>query len=226
MRIESLIRNLAVATGLILLAVRPGSAAVIYGVNMDTTGLSGHPAGPLSVMFQMTDGSGAGDGNNTATITDFHFGGGSPSGTPVFAGGASGSLDSSISLVDNSFLNIFTQQFVPGLSLAFRVTLTTNVDAGGIPDQFSFSILDSSGAALPTRGLGMVGIDSFITIDIDSDTPQARAFAADMFRFPEAGGPAIDLAAPSVQVVPEPQTWILLSGALISLAAMRRRRSS
>lgn len=226
MRIESLLRNLAVATGLILLAVRPGSAAVIYGVNMDTTGLSGHPAGPLSVMFQMTDGSGTGDGNNTATITDFQFGGGSPSGSPVLAGDASGSLGSVVSLTDSSFLNMFMQTFTPGLSLAFRVTLTTNVDAGGVPDQFSFSILDSSGAALPTRGLGMIGLDSFMTVDIDSDTPQARAFAADMFRFPEAGGPAIDLAAPAVQVVPEPQTWMLLGGALVSLAVMRRRRNS
>src|SRR5690349_14032044 len=117
---------------------------------MSTSPLVGNPAGPFSLDFQLNDGSAAGDGNNTAVLSGFFFGSGASLGSASVAGGASGDLGSSVTLTDSGFLNEFTQGFTPGATLQFLLNLSTNVDAGDTPDQFSFAILDSSGAQLPT----------------------------------------------------------------------------
>src|SRR5580700_3551787 len=64
-----------------------------YTVSLTTNPLIGDSAGPFSVAFQLIDGSGAGDGNNTVILSGFHFGAtGDATGTPILIGGASGSL--------------------------------------------------------------------------------------------------------------------------------------
>lgn len=124
---------------------------ITYDIGLNTAPLIGHPAGPFLIEFQLNDGSGTGDGNNTALLSDLVFGGGAPVGVPAFIGGASGNAGSSITLTDSSFFNQFVQQFTPGSQLGLRLALTTNVDSGGIPDQFTFAILDSSGVELRRR---------------------------------------------------------------------------
>src|ERR1700680_1459779 len=91
------------------------SADIIYDVTLNTTPLVGHPAGPFYVEFAFTDGSGFGDANNTVTMSHFTFGGGSSLGSPVVFGGASGSLETGVTMTDSSFLSLFTEQFAPGL---------------------------------------------------------------------------------------------------------------
>jgi hypothetical protein len=208
-------RNLsAILVSLALCAAAPARAGIIETFTMLTGALQGDPAAPFSLDFQLNDGSGTGDGNNTAVLSNFLFGtGGGPVGSAALSGGATGDLGSSVQITDSGFLNEFTQGFTPGTQLQFQLSLTTNVDAGGTPDQFSMAILDSSGAQLPTLSF----FDVFVEIDLDSANPAIQTFASDPSRSTVAGGAPIDLSAPgltSVSSVPEPGSIFLLGCAL------------
>src|SRR5260370_14985562 len=199
------------------------AAAIIVNFTIATGPLQGNPAGPFSLDFQLNDGSGTGDANNTAVLSSFLFGpGGGPVGSAALAGGATGNLGSFIQLTDSGFLNEFTQGFTPGSLLQFQLSLTTNVDAGGTPDQFSMAILDSSGAQLPTFSF----FDVFVEIDVDSANPVVQTFASDPSRNTVAGGAPLNLAAPSFtsgSPTPEPGTIFLAGCALITIALRRHR---
>jgi hypothetical protein len=158
-------------------------AGVVYNISMNTAPLGGHPASPFSLEFQLNDGSGTNDGNNTATLTNFVFNGGAAVGSPTLTGGATGNLTSGLSLTDSSFFNQFIQGFMPGGTLSFQLSLSTNIDSGGTPDQFSFAILDKTGTELPTLAPGF--FDVFVQIDIDSANPLVRTFGTDTSRSPE-----------------------------------------
>jgi hypothetical protein len=127
-------------------------ADTLVTVTMDTSQLVGHPAGPFYLAFQLTDGSGAGNSSTMAVLSNFQFGGGASSGSPTLMGGASGDISSSVTLSDSSFLNFFSQQFTPGSTLTFTLSLTGSVKAGSTPDHFAFSILDQTLKAIPTKG--------------------------------------------------------------------------
>jgi hypothetical protein len=199
--------------------------AVIYDVAFDTSDLIGHIAGPFSIEMQFNDGSGTGDGNNIAALSLFDFGSGNGIGSPTLIGGVAGDLGSSIAMTDSSFFNEFIQSFSAGSTLSFRLSLTTNLDAGGTPDEFSFSILDSSGVEIPTLDFS----NALIVADIDSASPSVLAFSTDPRQNPNGGGPPISIAAPEMTVVsastPEPSTIVLLgSGFLgLGLGTVRRR---
>ena len=127
---KSRLALLALMAGMCPLA----SASIIFDVSLDTSPLIGDPAAPFALEFQFNDGSGLGDGNNTVVLDNFSFGaGGAATGAPSTAGGASGSVGTSVSFVDNEFFNQFVQPFTPGSLLSFRVSLSTNLDAGGTP---------------------------------------------------------------------------------------------
>jgi len=76
------------------------ATAVSFSVNVDTTSL----VGTYEAGFVLLDASGLGDANNTVTIDDFAYGGGSAGAVdPTFTiGGATGDLSSGIDLVDSS----------------------------------------------------------------------------------------------------------------------------
>lgn len=167
-------------------------------VSLDTSALIGHPAGPFSLDFQLTDGSATGDGNNTFTLTDFMFDTGSPSGSPSLTGGASGDLSTGVTLTDSSFLSEFSQGFDPGNSLSFALQFTANLDPGGIPDEFAFEILDNTGTALPSTSFATLFFDSQLVIDIDSSNPTVQTFATDNTIAPPGGGDPIGLGAPTI----------------------------
>jgi hypothetical protein len=193
---------------------------VIYNVAVESGPLIGQSAGPFALELQFNDGSGTSDGNNTAILSGFFFGGGGPTGTATTLGGVFGALGSSISMTDSSFFNQFIQGLTPGASLSFQLALTTNVDGGGVPDEFSLSILDSSGFEIPTLGPG----NALVIIDLGSDIPTISTYRTNTSQNPNAGGPPIDIAAPQVTPVPEPSTLPLLAIGVLVLAIMTRLR--
>ena len=200
------------------------SGGVIYDVTLDAAPLVGHPAGPFYVELAFTDGSGIGDANNTVTLSEFAFGGGSALGSPLVFGGASGSLETSVTITDSSFLSLFAEQFAPGLQLSFTLDLTSNDDAGGTPDRLTFYILDSFGIPLPT--LAPAG-DYFLGVDLGSAGPAFDVWGSDPSRAPSVGDP-VSIPAPTVipeSSVPEPSTIYLLGGALAMMVVLGRRPS-
>jgi len=64
---------LALAFPILLAASTATYANLIYMVSLNTTSIAG---GNYTLAFQLTDGSGTGDANNTATLSSFNFGGG------------------------------------------------------------------------------------------------------------------------------------------------------
>lgn len=202
-------------------AARPARADIVFNVQLNTVPLIGSAAEPFSLLFQLTDGDGVA-ANNAATLSNFAFGsGGTATGNPALTGGATGSLSTGVTLTDSAFVSEFEQGFAPGDLLSFDVLLTTNFagGSGGTPDLFSFALLDSSGAELPTLGPG----EAFVSVNLNSASPVVQTFASDPNRTPAAGGGPITMSAPQIQVIPEPGTLALIAGGLLPLAAALRR---
>lgn len=198
------------------------SGGMIYNVALNTAPLIGHPGGPFSVQLTLTDGSGVADANNTLMLSNIQFGGGSALGAPILFGGASGSLGTGVRITDSSLDSLFSQKFAPGLQLSFSLDLTSNDDAGGTLDRFTFFVLDSSGVPLPT--LAPFG-DYFFGADLGSTGPIFDAWGSDPSRAPSTGNP-VSIPPPTITAVssvPEPSTISLLGGGLIGMGILRRR---
>ncbi|HBY62877.1 MAG TPA: hypothetical protein DEH78_23900, partial [Solibacterales bacterium] len=100
---------------LLMLASAFGSqAATIFDVQVDTSTFLG--AG-LGFNVQLNGG-----GGSSVLLSDFFFGGGAPLDPPVTFGGASGDLRSSVTLRTAEFFNDFTQPFLAGALLRFRIS--------------------------------------------------------------------------------------------------------
>ncbi len=206
---------------LALLTSTVARGQLMFDVQLNTSALAGHSAAPFYIDFQLNDGAGEGEGNNTAILSNFTFSGGGAVGSSMTFGGASGSLGSSVTLTDSSAFNEFIQAFTPGALLAFRLHLTTAV-SGAVPDLFSFAILDSTLANLPTLSAGS---DVFMSINLTGESSSVETFASNNARSPAAGGPPLNLPAPLVTPVPEPSTYGLIGAVVLVCAAAWRRRS-
>jgi hypothetical protein len=206
--------TVGVLTGACALLSAPAGHATTfnYTVMVNTAGLIGSPSAPFSLDFQLTDGSGTGDGNNTATVSGFAFGGGGPSGGAFTTGGVGGDLGSAVTLTDSApfqFPYEFYQGFTPGATLSFNVSITGNADAGLTPDGFSFAILDNNLFNIPTTGIG----DSLVQINLG---------AAPQVNLGQGTGP--EGVSVSVVAAPEPSTTALAGlGLLGGLAAIYLR---
>ena len=205
----------SVAAALVVLSSgQPTRASVLAGsAALDTSGL----AGPFEVVFIFTDGSATGDANNTVTLSGFVFDGGNAGSVDASQsfGGESGDLSSGVALVDSSFLNIFASSFAPGSSLSFDFSLTTHVDAGGTPDQFSFALLQSGGTVVNTTDPS--GANSLLTVNLDSAHPPVSTFASDLTPAPiviESGA------------APEPPSVGLFAIGLAGALWLTRRRGA
>lgn len=214
-----MIRNLTSFCLAALLACLSCNAATLYTVDLDTSPLQGHPAAPFSVYFQLNDGSGVGDGNNTASLHSFDFGGGSAVAGTSITGGASGDMTTGITIVDTSFLNSFIQGFTPGSYLRFSLSLSGAADAGGVPDQFSFAILDSSGFEIPY----LSAFNAALVINLTDSGHVIQTAGTDSGIPPFGGGEPIAMGAPVITgEVPEPGTALICLGGLVVLFSIRR----
>lgn len=218
--------SLRIATALAIVALASSAraeAAAIFNVTVDTASLAvapGSASGPFSLFFQLTDGSGAGNGNNTVTLSDFAFSGGAVvPGTELLDGGASGDVGTAVTMIDSSFFSFFLQEFTPGSQLSFLVNLTTNLNGpGDPPDAFAFSILDGAGSPVPT--LDPAFADTLLVVNVDSARPAIATYGTDALRTSlVVSGPLVDPVNP----VPEPAT-LILTGLGMGIAGVARRR--
>jgi hypothetical protein len=184
------------------------ATGISLNVSINTSGLPTTPGS--EIVFILTDGSGLGDANNTATLTNFALGTGSV-GTvdPSNSGGISGDMSSTVSLTDSSLLNWFGETFSAGSSLSFLLNLTTIVDAGGTPDQFSIEILDPSGNFLsPSDPL----TGNLLAINLDSASPSTSTQSS-----------LVTVSSPGPVNAPEPATIFLLTAGLAAIALSTKR---
>jgi hypothetical protein len=222
-KMNSLLTSLAVAfCGTLLSGVPPAAHAdEILDVNINTSSLQGQAGSEL--YFVLTDGSGLGDGNNTATMNGFSLGGGTAGAVDPFStfGGVTGDMGTAVSMTDNSGtgVNEFGQLFSPGTNLAFTLDVTGNVD-GAIPDGMFAYLSDPNGNFLPTSDPS--GQNSLFAITFDSATPAVTNYDSAL----------LSIASPAVGSVPEPDSasvmaaGLVLLGGWLGLARTRRRPSA
>lgn len=197
----------ALAAACALFGASNAKASVTYTINVNTSTLITNVTGPFALDFQFN-----GTAGNTATISNFNYGGGASTNSPAgnTTGAAAGSLSGGTILLGATSgvdaFNEFYQGFTPGATFSFDVTLGTAVNPTDAPDQFFFSILDGSLANITTDGLG----DSLASITIDPSLTLSSNTGIGGF------------AGVTTTVVPEPSAAVL--GTLGAVALLRRRR--
>ena len=223
MKTKQMILPVCLALGLVALG-RPVSAQLKYHVQVDTSHLN--PASTYYTEFTLSDGHvtslGSPDTNNIVHLNNFTFGGGaSGAGLTPEVGNASGSTASSVLLADGDAGGIadHAQAFTPGSSLGFDATVTTNTDAGGIPDIFTFFLLDSNQLPLATNSPAETP-NAFSRLDITD--PGINLASVTSY-----GNSDIPISAPEITVsteTPEPGSMALGIGVSLCalLTALRR----
>ena len=211
-------RRSFIRAGVVLSAVlAAGTArADTFIVTLDTAPLTGTHV----LVFGLTNFDA---GSNTAVLSEFSFGGGSAVagsedctlGGFVSGLGCTGDLATSVVLQDlDPFGAFFTQQFTPGASLTFRLSITNNY-AGGTPDQLAMSVCDDT---LSTCYSDDAGTGALLLLDFSGAPLAPSSFIA-------SGASAQNLGAPSVAQVAEPGTaLLLLLGAGGARAVARRHQ--
>jgi hypothetical protein len=181
------------------------AASFVFGdtiFTLDTAPLVSSSAGPFTLDFQFDEGNGIGDSNNTVTLSNFSFGGGSIDTTPSsLTGGVNvTSGPFGVTLTDSSFYNDVEFTVTPGTSLSFTFSSTTNNDPVA-PDTFTFAIFDGSSNEIATTNPN--GFDSFVEVDLPSGSSGVNTILSG-----SAAGASVMLNAPvqggGTSPVPEP----------------------
>jgi len=200
------------------------TAGPMYSIQVNTSALPN--SGTFYLDFQFFDGTGLpGDlNNNSATLSNFSFGGGSALSGGIALGGASGSLSSGVLLHDTVFFNDYSEGFTPGALLNFDLAISNLFNPSGAPDLFTMAILDDQGFEIPTTGFA----NEFVAFSLEGGAAPVISTAV------SAPGAAFSIGAPVVEPlggnpVPEPSSAVLLlSAAALGTGTRRilhRRRS-
>jgi len=181
-----------------------------FDVSLNTSSLSGTQI----LVFGFTDGDGVAD--NSATITNFNFGGGAAQGSPTYFGtDTSGSLSSSVFLDDVDFSSLFYQSFTVGSSLSFLLNVTDNF-AGGTPDAFAMSLCAADFSQCYSDDFNS-GADLVLNIPGTALTPSS--FILNPASLQNLPAPVVTAASSSV---PEPSAALLLCAGLAFFALLFR----
>ena len=202
-----------VGIGVTLCASLSQAETLSFHVAVNTASLVGSLNGPFSLDFQL---NGVGPASNTATLGNFSFTGGAPTGSPSLFGGASGDLGSSVSLSDAiNANNEFFEGFSAGTTeIQFDASMTENVNPG-TPDAFAMAILDSNLFNIPTTAPD----DSLLVEDISAENLSIGSVQTSTSTAPDAG------VTVAVTAVPEPGTLgMLLAAGLIAARRATRRK--
>ena len=185
-----------VSIGLLSSPALRDAAAVTLNVAIDTSALNGTAA---QLAFDFIDGDAA--VNNTVSISGFLSPG--AVGSPFTSGGATGTLPAPVTVTDTDFLNELLQPVTLGASLSFALDATTNF-AGGLPDAFSFFILNSAGTDSLVITTDSTGSNALFRIDLVGPPKDIERF--EFSGETVAGAPVpVSLSAP-VAAIPEPGT--------------------
>jgi len=211
--------SISVALVLLLLTFGPGPARagpVTYQVSVNTAALSGQ-SGNLD--FQFNPGSSSAE-SATATVTNFQTIGGVLSQPATLTGDATGSLPSTLTLVNGTAFNDVFQGFTYGNSLGFLLTLSGQaIDSPGgtFGSSFALSLYDAAGITplLTTDPFGSV-----LTVNLNANGITSTE------TFPQSPMDNTPVAAASpANAVPEPATIVMLISAVpVVLFAWRRSR--
>lgn len=131
---------------------------------------------------------------DTVTISDFTTDG--AFGSSSQSGSVGGTLaPGPLTLADTSFFNEWLQSVTYGTTISFQLVIGGNVPSG-IPDSFSFYLLDSDRNPFPTSD--PTGADSLFAIDLNGLSTTPTAFSS-------------DIAAITIQTVTSavPEPWSL-----------------
>jgi hypothetical protein len=202
-----------------------GQPDLTFFLTLNVASLVSDINGPFSLDLQLAPGSD--NIVNTVTLTNFTFTGGSATGSPNFtAGGATGSLTSTVTLTNSSPIdNELAQAFSSGVTqIQFHVDQTVNPETGvnAVPDQFNVFIDDNNSATgffVPTTD--PTGNDTLLssTIIEGESLGDLNTYSSTS---PDAGVTA------SVSTVPEPTSaaMLLIVGAFGLCARWRTFRRS
>lgn len=186
-------------------AVLPAMGDAIFDVSVTTTPIKG-AVGFLAFDFL----GGSPVENNTVTISGFSTD--AVLGTLTPSGDATGTISPGPgTLDDGQFFNEFLQAVTYGTTITFQLDLTTNAAVSGIPDNFSFYLLDSTQAPFTTSD--PTGADSMFSINVTGP-----ALTPDVFT--SSSATATVTAAGSG--VPEPGAFWLVAGGFVILTGFKR----
>jgi hypothetical protein len=185
-----------------------------YSVTLNLSSLNLASGGPFSLDFQLNTGSG--NVTNSVTLSNFVFTGGTATGTPVTFGSESGTLATDLILTNAGSGSEFTEALSSGITqISFSVSQTPNseVVTSGTPvnDEFVVDIQDSNFSNVPTTDPS--GANTLVESALN-ETATGTSIAGHVNEFSLA-----------VVATPEPSSYAMLIGGLVTLGVMLRRRA-
>lgn len=170
--------------------------------------------------FQLTDGSGSGDGNAKVHLFNIQLSGGTWGSALPDLGGVTYGPGNSVDLTDSG---IGLADHAPGFLvtddnavLTFDFGVSSTSTDPGTPDYFNVQLLDWDANAIATHGPNGVEFISYLFTGDADQQPDSSIVDTDV-------SPLYDhLAGPEITPVPEPTT--LATFGLLAFGALRRRR--
>lgn len=191
--------------------------SVEYSITVNTSSEIGDTLNSPNIEFQFSPSSFPSD-SATAEITNFSISGGALVPPATNIGGSSGQLPGTVTQTNVVGGSDYTEGIQFGNSLTFNLILSGTAvgsSATGFGGgQFTLDFFDNNGYLFTADPLNDGPV---FTVDLNPDGSTTPTSYSSVVSY---SGPG-----PVTSGVPEPSTWLLLSGGLIGVAALVRRRA-